>query len=841
MIDVKAIGASSIDVRCIAWDFDSSRILVGTSNAEAFEVSSGDGENLHTGPLLEGHGDGDELWGMCYHPSRDEFCTVGDDAYLRVWDVFSHRATTSLPLEMPARCCCFSPDGKSLVIGFGSPRKLSNRQFDGKWVVLDTIDYQVAHEARDSTKWLTEVKYSPNGEVIAIGSFDNKIYVYSVADSYALNAVIGQHQSFITALDFSEDSSWLRSNCGGFELFFFEADTGLYIPAAARLRDTVWATHNCSMAWSVQGIWPPMKDGTDITACDVNLFRGDDGAVVAVGDNFGRVRLYRYPCTTSFSVCKSYWASSNPITRIRFGSGDAVLVSVCGIDKSIMQWRHKRDRDPMVAFDVLDRRGKVEEDEDDVVNLFGHLLAPSSLAVDAATAFAKMDHLVSSKAWIAAMVAPSDAPSELDCSKEVVVDLSMIHILGLQANATRASVRFSNMADIVFPVSKYVCVFNKKQNSQIFYSQHLNEISCVSTSRDGMIAASVEKMLRPRIHIWDANTTEVVLVLPLLHRRGVTSMRFSSDRKKLVSVGQDQDHSVALWVSPSSDWTDGSLLGWCKGDVNPTLFCSFYEEGINNEGYLLASGGRFHQKFWKLSGKSINPFFAEYDKKTKISTLLCGTAVGNKFVSGSVAGHLYIWLGKRLDRIIRAHELGVTCLSSCEAGMVSAAKDGVIKLWTVDLEHIRSFFLSEADVPPLLKCVRSLDVLLSPCSTYIIQVLAATASGEVFEVATKSGSICLLHEAHFSGELWGLCMHPTDPDQFVTTGDDKTIRVWSISQRRLLRKAVIDCSSRCVSWSPDGSQLIIGMGGSADGKKQRKDGAFLLLDANSMKPIYEGR
>jgi hypothetical protein len=43
-----------------------------------------------------------------------------------------------------------------------------------------------------------------------MGSTDNKIYVYSVSAGYALNAVIGQHQAFITSVDFSEDSAWLQ-------------------------------------------------------------------------------------------------------------------------------------------------------------------------------------------------------------------------------------------------------------------------------------------------------------------------------------------------------------------------------------------------------------------------------------------------------------------------------------------------------------------------------------------------------------------------------------------------------------------------------------------------------
>ncbi len=46
---------------------------------------------------------------------------------------------------------------------------------------------------------------------------------------------------------------------------------------------------------------------------------------------------------------------------------------------------------------------------------------------------------------------------------------------------------------------------------------------------------------------------------------------------------------------------------------------------------------------------------------------------------------------------------------------------------------------------------------------------------------------------------------------------------------------------RCVSWSTDGRSIIVGLGGATDGRRQRKDGAFLVLDAHSLKPVFEGR
>jgi hypothetical protein len=232
------------------------------------------------------------------------------------------------------------------------------------------------------------------------------------------------------------------------------------------------------------------------------------------------------------------------------------------------------------------------------------------------------------------------------------------------------------------------------------------------------------------------------------------------------------------------------------------LFCSFYEQqqGLGGEGYLFASGGRYHQKFWKVCGKSINAYYPEYDKKVKIGTLLCGCAVGNRFVSGSTRGHLYVWSGRRLDRMIRAHELGVSAIWAGPSGVVTAAKDGIIKVRIVSKLTIAFFYLfvlyaidSGLDVAvracaqrdaqrggrapsawrrydlfsstndayfiilhefpfePCLCSVRSLDAFMSPDNAFISRILVTTAGSEVYEIAAKSGNITLLHEAHFEG------------------------------------------------------------------------------------------
>jgi len=57
---------------------------------------------------------------------------------------------------------------------------------------------------------------------------------------------------------------------------------------------------------------------------------------------------------------------------------------------------------------------------------------------------------------------------------------------------------------------------------------------------------------------------------------------------------------------------------------------------------------------------------------------------------------------------------------------------------------------------------------------------------------------------------------------------------------RLLRKVTADCTMRAIAFSHDGSEIIIGCGGDASGEKGRKDGAFMIIDFESMKVKFEG-
>ena len=59
--------------------------------------------------------------------------------------------------------------------------------------------------------------------------------------------------------------------------------------------DLVWPSWTCVLGESCVGVWPAYTDVTDVNAA----CRSHDGHVIATGDDFGMVKLFRYPSYVS--------------------------------------------------------------------------------------------------------------------------------------------------------------------------------------------------------------------------------------------------------------------------------------------------------------------------------------------------------------------------------------------------------------------------------------------------------------------------------------------------------------------------------------------------------------
>ncbi|XP_076442286.1 echinoderm microtubule-associated protein-like 2 isoform X4 [Babylonia areolata] len=297
-------------------------VLIGTTKNCILQGSL----DLEFAPIMQGHTD--ELWGLASHPSQHQFLTCGSDRNVYLWDSQSRSVVWSKELNDGAHSSCFHPDGHLVAIGTMTAR----------WVVLDLATHEIISVHTDGNEQIECIAYSPDGNYIALGSRDNYIYVYQVSDGGRKYSRVGRcsgHSSFITHLDWSQDSQFIASNSGDYELLYWTASTCKQLTSPSAVRDIQWASQSCTLGFSAAGIWPEGADGTDVNSCN----RNHQQSLLATADDFGKVNLYQFPCCQPRSPCHSYKGHSSHVTNVSFLFDDSRLVSTGGRDMAILQWQ----------------------------------------------------------------------------------------------------------------------------------------------------------------------------------------------------------------------------------------------------------------------------------------------------------------------------------------------------------------------------------------------------------------------------------------------------------------------------------------------------------------------
>ncbi|XP_033996117.1 echinoderm microtubule-associated protein-like 1 isoform X1 [Trematomus bernacchii] len=297
-------------------------VLIGTTKNFVLQGSL-DGEFI---PITQGHTD--ELWGLAVHPSRPQFLTCGYDRQVCLWDSSSHQLVWTKSMEDAAQSAGFHPSGAVVAIGTQT----------GRWLVLDTDSKDLVTVHTDGNEQLSVVCYGPDGNFMAVGSHDNYIYIYAVAENGRKYSRVGKcsgHSSFITHLDWSVDSQYLVSNSGDYEILYWIPSVCKQVVSVETTRDIEWITHTCTLGFMVFGLWPDGSDGTDINA----VCRSSDRSLVVTGDDFGKVHLFSYPCSQFRAPSHVYGGHSSHVTNVNFLYDNGYLVSTGGKDMSVMQWR----------------------------------------------------------------------------------------------------------------------------------------------------------------------------------------------------------------------------------------------------------------------------------------------------------------------------------------------------------------------------------------------------------------------------------------------------------------------------------------------------------------------
>ena len=219
--------------------------------------------------------------------------------------------------------------------------------------------------------------------------------------------------------------------------------------------------------------------------------------------------------------------------------------------------------------------------------------------------------------------------------------------------------------------------------------------------------------------------------------------------------------------------------------------------------------------------------------------MMC-VAFGNDGITyaGTADGHIYRFAEQTMDLAVAAHDNGkVTALwfNPKREVLISSGDDGFLKMWDPSRwsssreAPLKAIDLNKWVSPDLMGPPVKLDSYDSkegdhdwkrhgsPAAAHSLhgdesgKVLVGTVCNEIYEVDFDSADeapMCYM-QGHYD-ELWGLAEHPLK-QEFVTTSNDATLRVWDVSTRTQKYVAKLQGPGRCCAYSPDGKFIAVGL------------------------------
>eukprot|EP00606_Chrysophyceae_sp_TOSAG23-5_P000614 GSChrysophyteH2.ASY1.ANO1.813.1 assembled CDS len=798
------------------------RIVLSTRGADMIEIESWDSPTAKI--ITRGHCY-NELWGLSTHPTLPEYCTTGDDMTLRTYSVTTKTMLSSVPLGAPARACDYNNDGSLIAVGFGGRLETDESTFfdQNHFKGVDVNAKEVLAQVHDAKQWVSALRFSADGHTLAVGAHDCKIYIYSSA-SLHLRCTFKKHNSVINHLDLSANGRYMQSNCSAYELLFCDTTTGSQVVNADELKDVPWDSWTCTLGWPVQGIWATGMDGSDINT----VSRSSSGHLVATGDDFGKIRLFRYPSISAQSSSLSYSGHSSHVMNVGWTAADECLISCGGNDKCVMQWKHVMTEGTSGEVVKGNHDGEHHDDlyDDDTGDE-----SPMSMGVLGRAPIGG-DESGAVKPWLGTVRTPKCAPTVDSSAPAINMNLQWVHgyTSGSSCN-TRISnnLHYSSDGSPVYPAAALgVKIVQDQQGgpkSQKFFEGHNDDILCMAIDparkfvATGQVASKSSRG-KGSICIWDVHDCRELCRMDGCHQRAVTSLAFSPDGTQLISIGQDNKNTHKLWTDVGGNWCRVQCTATAVSDQS-TVFFSHWLQGNHASECALVSGGAKGINFWQLEGATLVKKQGRFGRKYKQSPLLCAANLQTTddkggascwcAVVGTASGGLFSFGGREITSgIEKAHDGPVLCLAEGNKEctyLVSGGRDHLVRVWNQAMQPISTYNIAKLSICDA--SIGSLDV--RPyidglgSQNHDLAFLVGTCGGDIIELSNtldiSNAHNNILMTSHSKGELWGLAVHPTDPDIYATVGDDKTLRIWSVKKQKLLHHTVFTHAARSVAWT----------------------------------------
>ncbi|RHY00831.1 hypothetical protein DYB30_001110 [Aphanomyces astaci] len=476
----------------------------------------------------------------------------------------------------------------------------------------------------------------------------------------------------------------------------------------------------------------------------------------------------------------------------------------------------------MEAFRMISETAKervpeaewLQEASDDDSDIELECVLPAVLAPSSSITPSPSPNQYEFEPWM--LAEPSHAPAVAPPPRLPPVNLSLEWVYGYRAHDTRNNVRYTATGDIVYTstFNLHCHIVESSQSRHAMQMQgHRNEILCLAMSPSGDKVATGDVGADCAIHVWHPVTMECLALLSQFHDTGIALLTFSNRNDlRLVSVGLDENHRIAVW-----DWSAKTVLASGIGSTQKALAVALHDNGSE----LVVAGDK-SLEFFTVEHRILKKERASLGTKGLLQGFLSVVFFQQYVIVGTSLGQLYQFQGKQLVRTAQAHpeKESVNCLFMCMGSFFSGGKDGTIRQWDTTLQSIghtidlSTLNLNMHDYRIASLCYRSGGV-------HGGYLLVGTRSSVIIQVEEATNVVHRITAFHQTQRCTGLST-TNKRAEFVTCGDDRKIRRWSLRKRQQVHSlALLQLPpGRCIEYSTDAEWIAMGC----------TDGTIVLVD-----------
>ena len=376
---------------------------------------------------------------------------------------------------------------------------------------------------------------------------------------------------------------------------------------------------------------------------------------------------------------------------------------------------------------------------------------------------------------------------------------------------------------VAYHTAGLVVLYNPRTNTQSHFDGHSDDVTCLALSSDRRTLATGEVGKRPKIFVWDGPSLQVKHTLQGKLQRGIKALAFSPSGSSLAAVDSSDDHQLAVYSVES-----GVCLALVNGGKAQIVDLCFRDET------RLATAGVRHLRFWTLN-KGLTSKNALWGKTSTDRNVACVAFHNELALTGSAKGRLLIWKDNSVADTKHLHEGVLDTILVTKDFIYTGGRDFVLNvLETSKYGKVYSIRMDDKAFDSVRGQPRAIDATAGG------GLVVGTFGGEIFQFQVnaerkKIGEPTAIVRGHYApkakdtNEVWGMCTIP-GTDEYITVGDDATLRVWSASKRQQVRvvdlnrhqdgkplpadpktkELALAAQARAVDVSPDGSLCAVG-------------------------------